>query len=626
MATIKVDRGFTQKIQQKGMTHPVGQPIPSHRKPKPKGGSPGLTVALTIMGLVLLVVAAGITVAVVAAKKKTPSAPAAATRPAPAPAATSAVGSGADGQSKAADAPVPDVEADLYGDYQPKVMPAGSSTQVMATASNWSKPVYREVPLGSRNGLLCEYYLKVDGHTVDDLRKCARFPDAPDKVVQVGKFELSERLGEHYGVRVRGYVVPPQTGSYTFVVNVDDAGELWLSADENPANKRRLVALSKHTCRKWDFCVEQQSARCELEAGKRYYIEALMLQCAQGDYLAVGWFGPVSDKVAIIGESYLRPWSDKPDPVYAWERACAATAKRRQSREGVADDREAVAAQPRVKSGAHDDAEVQAVLERLAAEVAAAGEEALRLYEACAARSGGDQPGLLAEFWDGVTVQSLDELRSRGITRQRPPDESLRIANFESPTNRADNYIARITGFLTPRVTGEYVFYVAADDGGELWLSQNEDSAAMKKIAACAPAVGRYEWDKARCSEKMRLEAGRRYAIKGLLREAGKSDHFEAGWRWAAEADVKLITSEYLSCAASQAASVSAGGAQAASTEAAEALRLAAEALTLCATDGAAGVGEASDTRADVLRKRAERAREALQKAQACLQRAKGKS
>jgi hypothetical protein len=45
------------------------------------------------------------------------------------------------------------------------------------------------------------------------------------------------------------------------------------------------------------------------------------LQCAQGDYLAVGWFGPVSDKVAIIGESYFAAVVGQAGPVYAWERA-----------------------------------------------------------------------------------------------------------------------------------------------------------------------------------------------------------------------------------------------------------------------------------------------------------------
>jgi hypothetical protein len=76
-----------------------------------------------------------------------------------------------------------------------------------------------------------------------------------NKVVQVGKFELSERLGEHYGVRVRGYVVPPQTGSYTFVVNVDDAGEFGLARTKIPPTNVDWSLCPKHTCRKWDFCV-----------------------------------------------------------------------------------------------------------------------------------------------------------------------------------------------------------------------------------------------------------------------------------------------------------------------------------------------------------------------------------
>lgn len=170
----------------------------------------------------------------------------------------------------------------------------------------------REVKPGSPQGLLCEFYDLVTGNVVDDLRRSANYPAKPDWSIQIKRFELPENQGVQYGARVRGYVVPPKSGSYTFVLNVDDGGEFWLSADDSPANLKKLIGLTKCTWRKWNAVVEQQSSPCELIAGKRYYLEAFIKQASGQDYLAVGWFGPVSEQVTIIDAAYLQPWKDEP--------------------------------------------------------------------------------------------------------------------------------------------------------------------------------------------------------------------------------------------------------------------------------------------------------------------------
>lgn len=781
MATIKIDRGFTQKIQQKGLSHTIGQPVPpSHKPKKSQSGSPWLTVALVAVGVTVLAVVVGIVVAVSAGKKKASTRqvaqarPAAPTRAAPA-AATPAPAEGP------ADAPVVPVdESAAYANYQPTVRPAGSSQQAIADGRS-PKPIYREVPVGSPQGLLCEYYEKVDGYTVDDLRKALKFPNQPDRTVQVGNFELSERLGEHYGARVRGYVVPPATGLYTFVMNVDDGGEFWLSSDESPANKRRLISLTKHTQHKWNFCMEQQSSPCELVAGRRYYLETLMLQCSSGDYLAVGWFGPVSDKIVIIDARHLQPWTDRPSPAQALASARAEAASRRQAREeagaALAAARAAVEEQKKANGVAHrydeaaralkagktfqqpaaqgavDDAVarfealaqlkafVQADIARTRprgvwtafggqADVTAANDEGvtvapgrivewnkvpadqmLRLIHATVPKAQGDattrgslllgaavycqevnggvklalkyresalaaspgltatadrllggspesllaeplaqaaldeltklsgdasaladrvlqryaevdalagapQQGLLAEFWDNAPVSSLDDLRTQGITRKRSPDAVQRIAHFETPTNRADRYVTRITGFLTPRETGEYIFYVAADDNGELWISPDESLDKAKLCAKNTAATGRYAWDKeSRKSDPVRLEKGRRYAVKGLHREGGSSDHFAVAWSWASEGVPKLITSEYLSSSTSGLSANKPESLKQVAADAEQAVTLAAEAVSLCEPGGQAE----SAMRADELQKQAARVKEALREAEACV-------
>lgn len=66
---------------------------------------------------------------------------------------------------------------------------------------------------------------------------------------------------------------------------------MWLSKDDNPANRKRIAYIQNaHTqAREWNKHSSQQSASIHLQAGKKYYIEALHKQGWGGDNLAVGW-------------------------------------------------------------------------------------------------------------------------------------------------------------------------------------------------------------------------------------------------------------------------------------------------------------------------------------------------
>lgn len=82
--------------------------------------------------------------------------------------------------------------------------------------------------------------------------------------------------GDSYGQRVRGYLVPPTSGSYNSWVAGDDNVQLWLSSDVNPANKRIAAHHSGYTnVREWNRYPTQRSAPVMLAAGTRYYVEAL---------------------------------------------------------------------------------------------------------------------------------------------------------------------------------------------------------------------------------------------------------------------------------------------------------------------------------------------------------------
>ncbi|MES2732167.1 MAG: Ig-like domain-containing protein [Bacteroidota bacterium] len=118
-------------------------------------------------------------------------------------------------------------------------------------------------------------------------------------------------VGDNYGARYRGYVCVPTTGNYTFWIASDNDGELWLSTDANPANRRRIAYIQNGFAyiTDWTKYASQKSVLISLVAGKKYYIEALHKEAAGGDNLAVGWQLPNGTFERPIPGSRLSPFS-----------------------------------------------------------------------------------------------------------------------------------------------------------------------------------------------------------------------------------------------------------------------------------------------------------------------------
>src|SRR5690606_25057702 len=86
-------------------------------------------------------------------------------------------------------------------------------------------------------GITREYWAGGHGTTVADVP----VGTPPTEVTTLPLLETPYDIGDHYAQRVRGYVTAPVTGAYTFWVAADDVAELWLSTDEEPANKQKIA-------------------------------------------------------------------------------------------------------------------------------------------------------------------------------------------------------------------------------------------------------------------------------------------------------------------------------------------------------------------------------------------------
>ncbi len=130
----------------------------------------------------------------------------------------------------------------------------------------------------------------------------------PTSLSSLTSFDAPHDIGiDDYGQRVRGYVTAPLTGPYTFWIASDDQGELWLSSSDSPGAKRKIAAVAGWTpWQDWNNANNpmQRSVPIMLEAGQRYYIEALQKEAGGGDNLSVGWQlpgGNINDERPIPG-------------------------------------------------------------------------------------------------------------------------------------------------------------------------------------------------------------------------------------------------------------------------------------------------------------------------------------
>ena len=162
-----------------------------------------------------------------------------------------------------------------------------------------------------------EAWTGIGGNYVTDLTDRPSYPDSPSLREEITSFEGPINWTDNYGTRIHGFLVPAETGNYTFWIASDDYSELWLSSDSNPANEIKIAEVIGHTgSRQWEKYSGQKSNSILLTAGQAYYIKALHKEGGGDDNIAVAWLLDGSCKGRqVISGSYLCPYdTDAPMP------------------------------------------------------------------------------------------------------------------------------------------------------------------------------------------------------------------------------------------------------------------------------------------------------------------------
>jgi uncharacterized protein (DUF1800 family) len=112
------------------------------------------------------------------------------------------------------------------------------------------------------------------------------------------------------------------------------------------------------------------------------------------------------------------------------------------------------------------------------------------------------------------------------------PASTALVSSLEGPQNAADNYSARLRGYLTAPSTGMYKFWITGADNAELWISNDAEVVNSFKRAQVATATGYREWTNAAAGKSplLWLEAGAKYYLEVRHRANVGSDHVSVGW------------------------------------------------------------------------------------------------
>ena len=154
---------------------------------------------------------------------------------------------------------------------------------------------------------------------------------------------------------------------------------------------------------------------------------------------------------------------------------------------------------------------------------------------------------ILREIWEGITPTGVAiSLLYNWPDFPSNPTTSVLIPAFDTEPG-LDNYGGRIHGWVLAPVSGEYTFYLASDENGELWLSTDENPANAQLIAYENSWTGDKAWQYGpEMSAPIPLVGGNKYYISALWKEGGGGDNCAVGWTGPGISTITVIPGRYL--------------------------------------------------------------------------------
>ena len=124
----------------------------------------------------------------------------------------------------------------------------------------------------------------------------------PDQIIKVDSLNTKNNssLLDHFSSRIRGYLIPPVSGNYSFYFACDNVGQFWLSTDTTSANaqlKSDINAIQTD----WTKNISSQT----LVAGQKYFFEIMHYDSVYTDLVKLGWKIPGAAGPVVIKTPYM---------------------------------------------------------------------------------------------------------------------------------------------------------------------------------------------------------------------------------------------------------------------------------------------------------------------------------
>lgn len=164
-----------------------------------------------------------------------------------------------------------------------------------------------------------------------------------------------------------------------------------------------------------------------------------------------------------------------------------------------------------------------------------------------ASLAGGGEGVITRNVWMGIRGRAVSDLI--GSTNfPDNPDITDTLTSFEGPLGFGNSYGTQVHGYIHPPVTGNYTFWIAADDTAELHLSTNFDPVIKQLIASVNTKTKSRQWNKSMSQQSapISLTAGEIYYVEVLHKEDRGGDHISVAWQIPGGIQ-ELIDGQYLS-------------------------------------------------------------------------------
>lgn len=422
-------------------------------------------------------------------------------------------------------------------------------------------------------------YTNLAGNLVSALTRSPRFPYAPDREQALPSFEAPRDQAENFGCVIRGFLLPPVSGLYTFWIACDDNGELWISKSTNTTTVSRIAQISGDglwtSPREWDKYPGQQSAAVALQAGQAYYIEARHKDGGGNDNLAVAWrCSEAGIEREVIPGRFLAPYQPNFQPIIEGFKATLHRNAIVGSLVGkvIARDfntQDTVSLQ--IVTGSLGDAfgfdpntgEVRVVKEssllnlldstlnltiRAVDNGVPPRQSDTAVTIALAAPEAVTATTLYQEIWTNLGTGTMVSVLTNNGRFPRRPDLLQRTTSLQGQRDRGDAYGSRLRGRLRPASTGLHNFFLSSDDSSVFRFSTNSEPAFMIQLLAVTSATDYQQWNRSplQRSPSVSLVAGNQYYFDVLHKEGGGADHVEVGWSRPGIAATNIIDSPNL--------------------------------------------------------------------------------